>query len=82
MTSPAFNGFKNSFSEDELLPPEGLELDSALINALGSSTPEGATFGFNWRADDDRPWIMVTRPGNPRDALSAALVSLGRPPLT
>ena len=82
MNSPAFNGFKNSFSEDELLLPEGLELDSALINALGSCTPEGATFGFNWRVDDNRPWIMMTRPGNPRDALNAALVSLGRPPLT
>ena len=37
---------------------------------------------FNWRVDDNRPWIMMTRPGNPRDALNAALVSLGRPPLT
>jgi ATP-dependent Clp protease ATP-binding subunit ClpA len=82
MNSPAFNGFKSSFSEEELLLPEGLELDGALINAIASSVPEGATFGFNSRQDDGRPWIYVSRPGNPRDALNAALVSLGRPPLT
>lgn len=82
MNTPRFNGFKDSFREEELLLPESLELDQALIDALSSSVPEGATFGFNWRADDGRPWIWVSRPGNPREVLNAALVSLGRPPLT
>lgn len=82
MDSPAFNGFKNSFGDDELLLPEGLELDSALINAIAESRPAGAAFGFNWRMDDGRPWIMVGQPGNPRDALNAALARLGRPPLS
>jgi ATP-dependent Clp protease ATP-binding subunit ClpA len=81
MNSPAFRGFKDSFGEDELLLPEDLELDKALIGALSRSIPEGATFGFNWRKDDGRPWIQVTRPGDPRAALNTALVSLGRPPL-
>ena len=81
MNSPGFRGFKNSFTEDQLLLPEGLELDQALIGALSESIPKGATFGFNWRKDDGRPWIRVTQPGNPRDALNAALLSLGRPPL-
>jgi hypothetical protein len=82
MSSPGFRGFKDSFGEDELLLPEGLELDAALIGALAKSVPEGARFGFNWRKDDGRPWIHVTRPGDPRAALNAALVSLGRPSLT
>lgn len=81
MNSPGFHGFKNSFTEDQLLLPEGLELDQALIGALSESIPEGATFGFNWRKDDGRPWIQVTQPGNPRAALNTALASLGRPPL-
>lgn len=81
MNTPGFRGFKNSFTEDELLLPEGLELDQALIGAISGSVPEGATFGFNWRKDDGRPWIQVTQPGNPLDALNTALVSLGRPPL-
>jgi hypothetical protein len=81
MNSPAFNGFKDSFRADELLLPEGLELDGPLINAIADSVPGGATFGFNWRRDDGRPWIRVSQPGHPRDALNAALVSLGRPPL-
>jgi hypothetical protein len=81
MDAPGFHGFKNSFSEDELLLPAGLELDQALIGALSQSIPEGATFGFNWRKDDGRPWIQVTQPGDPRDALNTALLSLGRPPL-
>jgi Clp amino terminal domain, pathogenicity island component len=81
MNSPGFRGFKNSFSEDELLLPEGQELDSALIGAIQRSLPEGTSLGFNWRADDGRPWIRVTRPGNPRAALGAALARLGRPPL-
>jgi hypothetical protein len=61
---------------------EGQELDQALIAALSRSVPEGATFRFNWRQDDGRPWIWVSQPGNPRDALNAALASLGRRPLT
>jgi ATP-dependent Clp protease ATP-binding subunit ClpA len=81
MNTPEFHGFKNSFTEEQLLLPEGIELDQALIGALSESIPEGATFGFNWRKDDGRPWIQVTQPGNPRDALNAALLSLGRPPL-
>lgn len=81
MNAPGFHGFKNSFGEDELLLPAGLELDQALIGALSESIPEGATFGFNWRKDDGRPWIQVTQPGDPRDALNTALLSLGRPPL-
>jgi hypothetical protein len=63
------------------LLPAAQELDPALIGALQESLPEGAKFGFNWRKDDGRPWIRVTRPGNPRDALNTALLSLGRPPL-
>lgn len=82
LNSPGFRGFKDSFGEDELLLPEGLELDKVLIGALARSVPEGATFGFNWRKDDGRPWIHVSRPGDPRAALNTALVSLGRPPLT
>jgi ATP-dependent Clp protease ATP-binding subunit ClpA len=82
MNSPGFRGFKDSFGEDELLLPEGLELDQTLIGALARSIPESAAFGFNWRKDDGRPWIHVSRPGDPRAALNAALVSLGRPPLT
>jgi hypothetical protein len=31
--------------------------------------------------DDSRPWIQVTRPVNPRDALTTALASLDRPPV-
>ena len=81
MNSPAFNGFKSSFREDELLVPEGYELDGPLINAIADAVPEGATFGFNWREDDGRPWIRVSQPGNPRDALNTALASLGRPPV-
>jgi hypothetical protein len=81
MNTPEFHGFKNSFTEDQLLLPEGLELDQALIGAIPGAVPAGATFGFNWRKDDGRPWIQVTQPGNPRDALNAALLSLGRPPL-
>jgi ATP-dependent Clp protease ATP-binding subunit ClpA len=82
MNSPGFHGFKDSFDEDELLLPEGLNLDQALIGALARSIPEGAAFGFNWRKDDGRPWIHVSRPGDPRAALNTALVSLGRLPLT
>jgi ATP-dependent Clp protease ATP-binding subunit ClpA len=82
MNSPGFHGFKDSFDEDELLLPEGLKLDQALIGALARSIPEGAAFGFNWRKDDSRPWIHVSRPGDPRAALNTALVSLGRLPLT
>jgi ATP-dependent Clp protease ATP-binding subunit ClpA len=81
LNSPGFNGFKSSFDEDELLLPEGMELDQPLIGAISKSIPEGARFGFNWRKDDGRPWIHVSQPGNPRDAVNAALVSLGRPPL-
>jgi ATP-dependent Clp protease ATP-binding subunit ClpA len=81
MNTPEFRGFKNSFTEDQLLLPEGLELDQALIGALSGAVPAGATFGFNWRKDDGRPWIQVTQPGNPRAALNTALASLGRPPL-
>jgi Clp amino terminal domain, pathogenicity island component len=81
MNSPGFRGFKDSFSADELLFPAGLELDQALISTISRSLPEGATFGFNWREDDGRAWISVTPPGNPRDALNTALISLGRPPL-
>jgi ATP-dependent Clp protease ATP-binding subunit ClpA len=81
INAPGFKGFKNSFSADELLLPEGQELDQALIAALEKSLPEGATFAFNWRKDDGRPWIQVSQPGNPRGALNTALASLGRPPL-
>jgi hypothetical protein len=81
MSSPEFHGFKNSFTEDQLLLPEGLDLDQALIGAVSGAVPAGATFGFNWRKDDGRPWIQVTQPGNPRAALNTALASLGRPPL-
>jgi ATP-dependent Clp protease ATP-binding subunit ClpA len=82
LNSPGFRGFKDSFSEDELLLPEGQELDQALISAIAKSLPEGAVFAFNWRRGDGRPWIHVSQPGNPREALNAALVGLGRPPLT
>jgi hypothetical protein len=81
MNSPGFRGFKNSFSEEELLLPEGQELDQALIGAVAKSLPGGAAFAFNWRKDDGRPWIHVSQPGNPREVLNAALASLGRPPL-
>ena len=81
MNSPGFQGFKNSFGEDELLLPAGQELDHALISAIGKSLPAGARFAFNWRKDDGRPWIRVTPPGNPRDVVNSALVHLGRPPL-
>ena len=81
MNSPGFRGFKNSFGEDELLLPEGQELDHALIGAIGKSLPASATFAFNWRKDDGRPWIRVTRPDNPRDVVNTALAHLGRPPL-
>ena len=81
MNTPEFRGFKNSFTEDQLLLPEGLELDQALIGAISGAVPAGAMFGFNWRKDDGRPWIQVTQPGNPRAALNTALASLGRPPL-
>jgi ATP-dependent Clp protease ATP-binding subunit ClpA len=82
MNSPGFRGFKDSFGDDELLLPAGQELDEALIDAIARSIPEGATFGFNWRKDDGRPWIHVSEPGDPRAALNTALVSLGRPPLS
>jgi Clp amino terminal domain, pathogenicity island component len=81
MNSPGFRGFKNSFGGDELLLPEGQELDPALITAIAKSVPAGATFGFNWREEDGRPWIRVTQPGNPRNAVNTALADLGRPPL-
>ncbi len=52
------------------------DLNGEIIAAIHQAVPDGATFGFNH--DYRRAWVMVTKPGNTRDVLRAALASLGR----
>jgi hypothetical protein len=65
--------------------PEGQQLDSPLLSAIGDALPEGATFGFN--GANGRTWIHVYGPGGSlgpevsREVLNTALASLGRPAL-
>jgi hypothetical protein len=65
--------------------PEGQQLDSPLLSAIGDALAEGTNFGFN--GADGRTWIHVFGPGGSlgrevsREVLNTALVSLGRPGL-
>jgi Clp amino terminal domain, pathogenicity island component len=73
--------------EDAVLLPEGQQLDSPLLSAISDAVPEGATFGFNGRAETGETWIDVFGPGGSlgrevsREVLNTALASLGRPGL-
>jgi hypothetical protein len=70
-----------------VLLPEGQQLDSPLLAAISDALPEGATFGFNGRAETGESWILVFGPDGSlgrevsRDVLNTALLSLGRPGL-
>ena len=74
-------------AEGAVFLPEGQQLDSPLLNAIGDAVPEGATFGFNGRAETGKTWIHVFGPGgslgheSSREVLNTALASLGRPTL-
>jgi hypothetical protein len=46
-----------------------------IIAAVHQAVPDSATYGFNH--DHRRAWVMVTRPGDTRDAVRAAFASLG-----
>lgn len=73
--------------EDAVFLPEGQQLDSPLSRAILDALPEGATFGFNGRAETGETWIHVFGPGGSlgrevsREVLNTALLSLGRPGL-
>ncbi len=73
--------------EDAAFLPEGQQLDSPLLSAISDAVPEGATFGFNGRAETGETWIHVFGPGGSlgrevsREVLNTALASLGRPGL-
>jgi hypothetical protein len=73
--------------EDAVFLPEGQQLDSPLLSAISDAVPEGATFGFNGRAETGETWIHVFGPGGSlgrevsREVLNTALASLGRPGL-
>jgi hypothetical protein len=74
--------------EDAVFLPEGQQLDSPLTVAISDALPEGATWGFNGRAETGETWIHVFGPGGSlgrevtREVLNTALISLGRPGLT
>jgi hypothetical protein len=57
------------------------------LSAISDALPEGATFGFNGRAETGEAWIHVFGPGGSlgrdvsREVLNTALLSLGRPTL-
>jgi hypothetical protein len=74
-------------AEGAVFLPEGQQLDSPLLNAISDAVPEGATFGFNGRAETGKTWIHVFGPGGSlgheasREVLNTALASLGRPTL-
>ena len=73
--------------EDAAFLPEGQQLDGALLAAISDAAPEGATFGFNGRAETAETWIDVFGPSGSlgrevsREALNIALARLGRPGL-
>jgi hypothetical protein len=73
--------------EDAVFLPGGQQLDGPLLAAVSDAVPEGATFGFNGRAETGETWIHVFGPGGSlgrevsREVLNTALVSLGRPGL-
>jgi hypothetical protein len=73
--------------EDAAFLPEGQQLDSPLSVAISDAVPEGATWGFNGRAETGETWIHVFGPGGSlgrevsREVLNTALASLGRPGL-
>ncbi len=73
--------------EDAVLLPEGQQLDGPLLAAISDAVPEGATFGFNGRAETGETWIHVFGPSGrlgrevSREVLSTALARLGRPGL-
>lgn len=72
-------------AEGAVFLPEGQQLDSPLLSAISDAVPEGATFGFNGRAETGETWIHVFGPGGSlgrevsREVLNTALVGLGRP---
>ena len=74
--------------EDAVFLPEGQQLDSPLTAAISDALPEGATWGFNGRAETGETWIHVFGSSGSlgrevtREVLNTALVSLGRPGLT
>lgn len=74
-------------SQGAAILPAGQQLDSPLLSAMNDALPEGATFGFNSRAETGETWIHVFDPAGSlgrdvsRRVLNSALVSLGRPGL-
>jgi ATP-dependent Clp protease ATP-binding subunit ClpA len=80
LDSPEYRRVPNPEDSRKQFLPEGQSLDAALRRAIHDSVPERATFSFNW--EDGRPWIHVSSPGNSRDILNEALISLGRAGLT
>lgn len=79
MNSPEYRGEPCARASRRVYLPRGEQLDAPLRMAMVDSTPEGATFGFNWDSDG-RPWIHVTeQQDNGRALLNDALASLGRP---
>jgi hypothetical protein len=72
-------------AEGAVFLPKDQQLDSPLLSAISDALPQGATFGFNSRAETGEKWIHVFGPGGSlgrdvsREVLNTALVSLGRP---
>jgi hypothetical protein len=72
---------------DAVVLPEGVELDSSLLQAIHDAVPPDATYGFN-SDESGRTWVHVFSPGPaPGDntltleVLNQALASLARSPL-
>ncbi|MGI5171147.1 hypothetical protein ACQEU3_43020 [Spirillospora sp. CA-253888] len=64
------------FEGQEMLWKRKSELDQPLRAALADAMPAGAALGFG--IEDDRAWVIVSEPGDTRQALQAAQDSLGR----
>ncbi len=73
---------------DAVVLPQGVELDSPLLEAIHEALPPGTTYGFNSDASG-RTWVHAFGPGPEagtddtlsREVLNRALAALGRPPL-
>lgn len=61
--------------EDAVFLPDGEQLDSPLSRAFVDALPEGATFGFNGRAETGETWILVFGPGGSLGGKSPARCS-------
>lgn len=72
--------------EDAVYLPDGQEMDGPLSRAIADALPDDTTFGFN-STGGERTWVRLRRrDGSPgaaatREAVNAALTSLGRPTL-